>query len=174
MATITSMRWFRTTSSDRAPPLTSQMPHRPISPHTPDVNAYPGNHKVLVVWSALIQHDLGRHIQINDGGVVRKYREHLDGQRPRLTVLLVRQLDHERKQVLLYREGKHQQRVRVSDQGERDSVRWVSAGSPTNLIATPDQSNVGLYANLAPSTDVLIGYHIYRGNTSGTEGRSLS
>lgn len=57
-----------------------------------------------------------------------------------------------------------------SDQVNATPFAGTAPSAPTNLIATPDSSGVDLYVNLTSSQDVIIGYSIYRGNSTGAEG----
>ncbi len=132
----------------------------------PFIDAYPGNGQVVVAWSSSYNatgYDIYRSttagvrgdIVISFSGALHEYwydnsttngaqyfytvRENLSG-------------------VYLFSE-------QVSATPYVGSV----PSAPMNLIATPDSSGVGLYANLASSTDVIIGYSIYRGDSTGAE-----
>jgi len=134
---------------------------------TPDANAYPGNNKVLLVWSSPFNTtsvDIYRSTDGSLGNIVN-------------TSTVKYPLRYFWYDNTTTNGNKYYYTVRANLTNVFLSSNQVNAtpfagsvpAAITNLIATPDHSNVGLYAKLAPSTDVLIGYHIYRGNTSGTE-----
>lgn len=132
----------------------------------PSIDAYPGNGQVLLAWSSSSNatgYDIYKStttgvrgdIEISFSGDSQEYwydnsttngvqyfytvRENLTG-------------------VYLF-----------SDQVSATPYAGSVPSAPANLIATPDSSGVDLYANLTSSMDVITGYSIYRGNSTGTE-----
>ena len=138
------------------------------TPEPPVANAYPGNGKVLLVWSVL-----------SNTTSIDIFRSTTAGS---LGTLMNSSTETSVSRFFWYDNSttngnKYYYTVRAnfsnvlvpSAQANATPFAGSPPAAPTNLIATPDESNVGLYANLANSTDFLIGYHIYRGNTSGSE-----
>lgn len=136
---------------------------------TPDVNAYPGNHKVLVVWSAPFNTTSVDIYRSTTAGSLGNIVNTSTDKYPDRYYWYDNSTTNGNKYYYTVRANMSNVFV-FSDKANATPFAGSPPAAITNLIATPDQSDVGLYAKLAPSTDVLIGYHIYRGNTSGTEG----
>jgi fibronectin type 3 domain-containing protein len=138
-------------------------------PDTPVATAYPGNGQVLLVWSAPF-----------NTTSVSIYRSTSAGA---LGTLMNSSTQSILTRFFWYDNGttngvKYYYTVRAnltnvllnSNQTNATPFAGSVPAAPTGLIATPDTDGVGLYAKLATSQDVIIGYSIYRGNTAGTEG----
>ena len=141
--------------------------------HTGLCRAHPGFERlsrqpqILVVWNAPFN-STSVDIYVSVCGNVGKYREHLDGKIPERYFWYDNSTTNGNKYYYTVRANMSNVFV-FSNKANATPFAGSPPAAITNLIATPDESNVGLYAKLATSTDVLIGYHIYRGNTSGSE-----
>ncbi|HEY3420941.1 MAG TPA: fibronectin type III domain-containing protein [Methanomassiliicoccales archaeon] len=137
-------------------------------PPTPFAAAYPGNGQVLLVWSSLIFNGTGIDI----------YRSIVEGARGNIVNSSLVDSRFYWYDNSTTNGVKYYYTVRAnlsnvylfSNQVNATPFVGTVLSAPTGLIATPDSSSVGLYAKLASSTNPIIGYSIYRGNSSGAQG----